>query len=396
MSAWHRCAAVILVWVCAGAVAAGNVAPAVKPVLQVDYPFPTADKPQSKSWFSHGRWWAILPRLAGPSLWERTPAGWSEHPEVRAALAGLPGRADVWWDGECATAVSAADRIIRVFRLRPTSSSAVTWRAEVLAFLPSPADDAIETVTLARDGEGAWWIATAVQEKIHAWSSGDAAAWSPPVVIGRGVDADDICAVVPSPGGVGVIWSNQKLQTMNMRLHRSGRRPEDWEPSEVIEAGNRNADDHIRAAPAPDGTLWVATKNSLDALGEPQLVLRIRSPDGNWRNLPYGRLSPGVSLTRPTIALAPDGSVWMGHSSYGDGARSEIVFGRVDPSLPGLFSFRRAVIAPDPRVGSRVNDPCGPKAMFPEDGEWLVLASDAAGRVYEADLRSFREPRALP
>ena len=142
-----------------------------QPVLQVDYPFPTADKPQSKTWFGHDCWWAVLPRLVGPSLWQRTDAGWVEHTEVQAALTGLPGRADVWWDGESATAVSAADRIIRVFRLRPVEAEARSWRAEVLATLPAPADDAIETVTLARDAGGEWWIATVVQEKVYAWSS---------------------------------------------------------------------------------------------------------------------------------------------------------------------------------------------------------------------------------
>lgn len=382
---WLAVAVAATGWAAAGANADG---PATAPVLQVDYPFPTADKPQSKTWFSHGRWWAILPRLAGPSLWERTAAGWVEHPETAAALAGLPGRADVWWDGDGATAASAADRIIRVFRLAPADAAARVWRAEVLATLPAPADDAIETVTLARDPGGVWWIATAVQEKIFAWSSRDGKQWSEPEAIGRGVDADDICAVVPLRSGVGVIWSNQKKETVNFRVHRTGEPAEVWDPVETVQSGNRNADDHLRAALAADGTLWVATKNSVDETGAPQFVLRVRSPDGVWRNLPYGRLAADTAISRPTLALAPDGAVWLGHSVYREKVRSEIVFGRADLRQAEVLTAPRAVIAPSPGPGARVNDPAGPKAVFPADAPWIVLASDAAGRVYEADLRS--------
>ena len=49
-----------------------------RPVLQVDTPYPTADKPQSKTWFAGGAWWALLPRKSGPSLWQRTGNGWKE------------------------------------------------------------------------------------------------------------------------------------------------------------------------------------------------------------------------------------------------------------------------------------------------------------------------------
>lgn len=366
--------------------------PPTRPVLQVDYPFPTADKPQSKTWFSHGRWWAVLPRIAGPSLWERTATGWIEHTEVRAALAGIPGRADVWWDGESATAVSAADRIIRVFRLAPVSADARLWRAEVLATLPSPADDAIETVTVARENDGDWWIATVVQEKVFAWNSRDGAQWSAPELIGRGCEPDDICAVVPLRDGVGVIWSDQKHEAVNMRVHRSAQPGKTWDPVELVQSGERTADDHIRAALAADGTLWAATKNSVDEIGRPQLVLRVRSPAGGWRNFPYGRLAADIAISRPTVALGPDGAVWLGHSVYHQKARSEIVFGLADPASADVLRAPQAVIVPDAGPDSRVNDPTGPKAAFPKNGPWLVLASDAAGRVYEADLRLLVNP----
>jgi hypothetical protein len=71
-----------------------------QPVFQTHYPNPTADKPQSKLWFAHDTWWALLPTATGPSLWQRSPAGWSAQTAVRQTFAGLPGRCDVWFDEE--------------------------------------------------------------------------------------------------------------------------------------------------------------------------------------------------------------------------------------------------------------------------------------------------------
>lgn len=362
------------------------------PVLQVDYPFPTADKPQSKIWYADGSWWALLPRQAGPSLWQRTATGWKEQTEVHAALLGIPARADVWTDADGATAVSVADRLMKVFRLHPAASPGRT-RVEILATLPAPASDSIETATIARDATGHWWVAATVQAKVYAWHSADALAWDQPEVLGRGLDPDDICTVTPIPGGVAVIWSNQKKDEVMMRRHRDARAPVDWDAAEAIARGHKTADDHLHTALAADGTLWVATKNSVDEAGQPQFVLRVRSPEGHWRNFPYARLLKDEEVSRPIVALDPTGRYLLaGHSVSDAPFHSRIVFGRVDIAHPAIVPGLRAVIEPDPVLRTRVNDPTGPKRPFPADAAWLVLASDAEGRVYEADLRDGAAP----
>ena len=45
------------------------------------------------------------------------------------------------------------------------------------------------------------------------------------------------------------------------------------------------------------------------------------------------------------------------------------------------------VIAPDTSVKVKVNNITGPKQMFPDDGPWIILASDEKGNVYESDLK---------
>lgn len=364
--------------------------PADRAVLQVDYPFPTADKPQSKTWFSHGTWWAVLPRLGGPSLWQRRESGWMEHVEVRAALAGLPGRADVWWDEEGATAAAAADRIVRVFRLTPADPRAETWRAQVLATCYSPASDAIETITIARDGHGQWWLAAVVQEKVYVWQSTDASRWPKPQIIGASLEADDICAVTPLATGVGVVWSDQRADAVKFRVHRNGDPLTTWQTPEVVQSGQRTADDHLHTALAADGTLWVASKNSVDQIGRPQFVLRSRPPGGGWHNFPYAPLPSDATISRPVIVLGAAGELLMGHTVYHRKSHSEVVFARVDStgSLPAQ-SFE-VVIAPERELHTRVVDLTVPKRAYPPDAPWVVLGSDGAGRVFEGDLRSLR------
>ena len=104
-----------------------------KAVLQVDTPFPTSDKPQCKLWYMENSWWALLPRSSGPSLWQRTPKGWIEDKKVTAALAGIPGRADVQANVKEVTAVAVDTRFLSVFRLTRGNGKGVQWKTSVLA-----------------------------------------------------------------------------------------------------------------------------------------------------------------------------------------------------------------------------------------------------------------------
>ena len=361
------------------------------PVLRVDFPFPTADKPQSKLWHAKGVWWALLPRATGPSLWERTAAGWREHPAVTEKLRGLPGRADVWFDADGATTVAVADRMLAIVRLRRPSTG-TAWEAEALARIASPVSDVIETATIARDSAGVWWVAAPIQGRVFAWSSSDGRRWSEPFPVARGLHVDDLALVTRDGRGVVVIWSDQKSDAVAARTHRAGAKPEEWEKPVTIARGGNTADDHLSAATTPNGTLWLATKNSVDAPAAPQLVLRVRAPDEGWKNFPYAPLLETEAPSRPIAIATPTpapGAILLGHIVYDqrDGRRDRVVFGRVDLRRPEILVEPRVVIAPEAALVARVNDITGPKAGFPSDGPWIVLASDAAGRVYEADLR---------
>ena len=363
--------------------------PASRPVFQVDFVYPTADKPQSKLWYKDGCWWTILPRSGGPSLWQRTGSGWKEHPEVNKALAGVPGRADVWADKDGVTAVGVTADSLVVFRLTARHPDGA-WDARVLGVLKPPAGkENIETATITRDGKGEWWVAADGTHTIYTWHSVDGKLWSKAILLKDGVNKDDISVITTLHGSVLETWSNQDEEAVQYRLHIDGHAETDWGPQGIVEAGHKTADDHLHTALTPDGTVWLVSKNSVDSNGYPQLVLRVRHLSGGWSNFPYAPRTAKAEPSRPVIMATPDGSLLAGHTIYDktDRNHDRIEFGRIDTTAAGILVNKRVVILPAAELHAKVNDCTVSKAPFPADGPWIVLASDAEGRVYEVDLR---------
>jgi hypothetical protein len=375
--------------------------PASHPVIEVDYAMPTADKPQSKLWYMHNSWWAILPRSTGPSLWQRTETGWEEYHYVTNGLQGIPGRVDVWADDMEITAVGVADvaktnRSMTVFRLKmDTTKSKVAWESKILSELfPPSVNDLIETATIVKDGIGNFWVSAVAGTVVCVWGSSDNGEnWSDPIILAKGINEDDISVITNLPGGVGVIWSDQVRDAVLIRTHTDGDPVKTWQVEQVIESGNDTADDHLNTSLSPDGTLWVATKNEVDLTGKPQFVLRIRSTDGKWSNRPYViKESTTHSPSRPIVVATEDAS--MVFTGYGDNDRSlpfpydaKIVFARVDTTLSMVLDNSQVVIFPDNVYNSFIQNVTGPRNPFPMNAPWIILASDTEGRVYEADLR---------
>lgn len=357
---------------------------------------PTADKPQSKLWYMDSYWWALLPDSLGPTLWQRTEEGWKEHPEISDKLKGVPGRTDVWYENREVTAVGVSDSSLYVYKIVAQNSSSVYhWQVKVLERLKMPRENpTIETATIVKDAAGVWWVAADVGKSIYVWSSKDAVHWSRSVLIGENISDDDICSISVLKKSVIVVWSDQKNESFYCREHKNGRSFKDWETTRTIESGNETADDHINTAVSVDGTLWIATKNSLDKVGYPQLVMRVRSPEGNWRNFPYLSLTQDVGPSRPVVLTTPDSNLLLeGHTAcdyrhkmrYAD----RIAFGIVDTTSTELLVKQVEVIVPDTSLKIMINNITGPKTAFPSDGPWIILASDNKGNIYESDLRPF-------
>jgi hypothetical protein len=250
----------------------------------------------------------------------------------------------------------------------------------------------METATITRDATGRWWVAADVRLSIYVWSSKDATHWSHAIQVGKNISADDISSIAALKHSVIVIWSNQNGDySVDSRKHMNGQPIDSWSAVDTIDSGNRTADDHINTALSANGTLWITTKNSLDKINHPQLVLRVRNAEGRWRNYPYF-LRKSTVPSRPIIIATPDpGLILSCYTIYDHKNRHKdrIGCGVIDTSSAGLLKNRTIIIAPDSTRKVQVNNVTGPKAAFPPNAPWIVLASDNKGNIYEANLKSF-------
>src|SRR5699024_5897351 len=191
-----------------------------------------------------------------------------------------------------------------------------------------------------------------------------------------------------------VIWSDQRAEAVYCREHQNGDAIDNWSAIHTVASGNSTADDHINTALSADGTLWVTTKNEVDKVGSPNLVLRVREPDGRCVNFLYMTRRKYVIPSRPVILTTPNPNLILsGYTVYDHENKNRyddrIAFGIIDTTSDKILIKRKKVIVPDPSLEIMINNITGPKAAFPSDGPWIILASDSEGNIYEADLKTY-------
>lgn len=364
------------------------------PVLSVDVSHPTADKPQSKLWYARGNWWAWLPTTTGSSIWQRADGGWRRVESLDTPLNGLTGRADVWADEQTVRAVLVATDRLTVAALR-WDAAGRSYRLDAAPVSwPVESGGNVETATITRDGRGRWWVAYDWNRRMWVRCSLDPAAaeWSEPIAVSEPAGVDDIGTLVTLPGSIGLFWSDHVADAFLFRRHADGKSPEEWKEVEVVESGGGTANDHLNAALAADGTLFVAVKTGSDRVGRPDLMLYVRRPNGDWEHHAYGRRSASSERGRPIVLLSGDLRwLYLCHSVYtrwADGSRtSHVAFLRVERETLNLDLPEMELIA----AALPVNNATGCKAPLPpaEVGGVVapvVLASDAEGNIYEGRL----------
>ena len=378
-----------------------SVTPAVgtaqkpEPVIDCATAYPTRDKPQSKLWYAKDCWWAWLPfGDQGGRLWRRGPGGaWSPQTRLDSSLKALPGRADIWASGRGDTVAAALveDKLLAVACLLwnpgiesyELSGAPIRWRAL----------SEVETITIDRQGDGAFWTAYPEDvpegRRIVARKIDPPAAQSglgEPVILAEGLYEDEICAVcVLGDGSVGVMWSDQHAEMLFFRTHSPKADPASWSAADTVAAGDKTADDHLNFCrpPASSGpVLLAATKTSLDSVGLPLLSLRVLETGGRWHSVPFALLSPDSHPSRPIVIWSSGRPVCL-YTVYGPGKSFE----RLNSiTLQAFFGEGLKTSGPHRVVIPAVkglNDLTGPK-QAPSGASCLILASDREGKVYEA------------
>jgi hypothetical protein len=255
----------------------------------------TADKPQSKVWFHAGHWWTVLPGSGGTWLWRlEADHHWanllrlSTSTSVRADARALGDLTHILlWN-------SGSTQLVSVEYV-PASDSYALW-----SFRPTATSinlSGSETATIDIDTTGHLWLSTESGSEVRVYTSAfPYTSFTGPIVLANNIAADDITCVMalPSlnPPRIGVFWSNQNTKFFGFRTHLDGdANTSNWSADErpasqsQLNVGAGMADDHMNAAVASDGTLFMSVKTSYNNANFPLVSLLVRRPGGTWDNL---------------------------------------------------------------------------------------------------------------
>jgi hypothetical protein len=293
---------------------------------------PTADKPQSKLWFHDGRWWAnmfdpgttdwyIYYLDRATHTWKKTATRVDERPNTSS---------DTLWDGtnlyigthvvRSSGSVSSTSAPMRLYRYSWDGTKFVINSG----FPKIISNNSSESLTIDKDSRGTVW---ATWTKVTATGSpgsgqvfvndgtGNGTTWGTPFVMpttgsaNPNVAQDDISALVAFGGNrVGVLWSNQKDNTVYWSVHADGAPRATWSGGIAVR-GNKLPDDHlnIKSIQADQaGRVFAAVKTSLDQAGAgpdaAQInVLVFKPGTGSWTSTTFGRIRD--CHTRPQVML---------------------------------------------------------------------------------------------
>jgi len=354
------------------------------PLAKIPVSTVTADKPQSKLWFHAGHWWAVLPSGAvspsGTWLWRlETTNKWT--PVLRVAP-GTSTRADAKSFGDVVHVFlwSAAPQLVSL-EYEPALDSYVPWSVRPTA-TPLTLTDS-ETATIDVDTTLRLWLSTESGSKILTyWSDYPYARFNGPFAQATNVLEDDISVVValplPLPSRIGVFWSNQHTERFGFRTHIDGDPPTTWSADEVpakqsaVNVNGGMADDHMNAAVASDGTLYMAVKTSYNSPSQPLVSLLVRRPNGKWDDLyqvEQGTGTRGIALLNEPLGILR--VVYTASSSggsilYRDSALKPIAFGARHTLISG--NLNNATSTKDNWTDSLVVMAGGYGVLFRETG----------------------------
>jgi hypothetical protein len=367
---------------------------------------PTAPKPESKVWFSHNKWWAVMARKvatggntyfifrlnAGKQRWVNTHVAVDTRDSTRQDVLSVGSKLFIashkHVDVAHRDATPDPNDEMRLF-LFSYSSGAGKY---VSAGAPTVIDDQkSEILVIDRDSTGAIW-ATWVQEngsgQHHVYvkkTDGNCIAAFANCTFGGGavelpeVSADDISSIVRFGGNqVGVMWSDTRDVTNDQMLfavHQDGDPVGTWSTETAI-SGRKMADDHINLKADSKGRIFAATKTKFSGSTKPGTMLLRRSTGGTWKHYTVSRGS--LDHTRPIVLLDERHNrirVFESSTHYTAIFKKTSRLSR--PSFPVLKAGARVIKDSDSRMG----DPTSTKQGI-NRGHLVVLATNPETKRY--------------
>jgi Ca2+-binding RTX toxin-like protein len=281
---------------------------------------PTTSKPESKLWFAHGVWWAVMAKPAGnnvdyhiyrlnlrPQRWVDTGVLVDARASTRQDVLVAGGKVFVAshkYVGATSNTVAGPNDEMRLYRFSFSGGSYTLDTGFPTIIDPEKS----ETLVIDADTAGILW-ATWVQADgsgHHVYvksTAGDCVgggagncAWGGATVLDN-VGADDISSVVRFGANVGVMWSNTSVGVGEIRFSV---RPFSSIEHVLGAANPKLADDHINLK-ALGGTVYAVTKTKFRGSDKAGTVLNRRAANGTWINRIVSRAS--LEHTRPILLL---------------------------------------------------------------------------------------------
>lgn len=382
---------------------------------------PTSDKPQSKLWWNDGSWWA--------DMW-KTGTGWSIYRLDRASNSWVDTGvandtrgstlADTLWDG---THLFIASHVVTVStdgspkpslsgqpaKLYRYSYSGGKYTLDT-GFPTTITNNSSESMTIDVDSVGGVW-ATWTQVAGNStsgftntvyvnYSTNSGATWGAPFVLpvaSPNPAPDDISAVVAFGGGqIGVMWSDQRTDTMWWATHADGKPANsNWKLQPAIR-GNGQADDHLNLKTLQadtSGRVFAAVKTSLNDTSSnktlPQLVLLVFKP-GTGAFTQSTIATTGDCVSRPQIVLDTQNNLVRAFHTAPPTSVSGCAFSGVAGSIyektasmdNPVFGSGRGTPIMQAASSSNINDVTTSKQSVNSTTGLVVMASDNVAKRY--------------
>ncbi|MEI6945607.1 T9SS type A sorting domain-containing protein [Paraflavisolibacter sp. H34] len=349
----------------------------------------TADKPQGKLWYYAYKWWSVLCTPSGTKVFRLDGTTWTD---VLTLSASQVVHADCRLVGN----------LVHILLFEPENDSylvSVEYDADTDKYkLWSERKDRVklefgtgaESATLAIDGRGRMWVASAAKTDVNVrWSDAPYSNWSDTFRIAQGILDDDICAITTLIGKIGVLWSNQATQRFGFKTHDDGADPREWSADEepasgqAQSKGNGFGDDHMNILCSSDGILYCAVKTSYDTPGYAKISLLKRTTSGHWSFYPVSSIegTRGVAILNQAtgkLRVVYCSKEEGGDIIYRETDASDISFGPPRTLISGRYLFNEATTSHQPNYGEVVilatNQDVEPKLAVG------VIARDENGR----------------
>jgi Secretion system C-terminal sorting domain len=268
----------------------------------------SGEKPQSKVWKYNNTWWAVIPDGSGTWLRRLDGNSWIKILKVSTSSSA---KADTKVVGDKTYILlyrGTSSQLATVQHSPSNNEYTLVGSLSNISF-----GSGVETATIDIDSNSRMWLAYESGTNINVqWSDSPYSSWSSPIILGTGVNGDDIAAITAfndnTGSKIGVMWSNQISKKFMFAYHVDGASVNTWttETAATTPGGAPSggiADDHINFAVASDGTIYAAVKTGYDTDGETSVGLLVRKPTGTWDNLYRVRVQNG-STRQPTRPIA--------------------------------------------------------------------------------------------